>query len=129
MPDKKETILEVIRQIHDQVAVGHPGIARTVNVIGRNYYWPGMNKDIRRYVRNCHVCRRAKAPRDKYNGLLKPLPIPERPRIDITLDYVTGLPKTNGNDAILMVVDRLSKERYYIPCICDEEGTTSEATA
>ena len=129
VPDKKETILEVIRQIHDQVAVGHPGMARTVNVIGRNYYWPGMNKDIRRYVRNCHVCRRAKAPRDKYNGLLKPLPIPERPWMDITLDYVTGLPKSNGNDAILMVVDRLSKERHYIPCTCDEEGTTSEATA
>ena len=38
VPDKKETILEVIRQIHDQVAVRHPRIARTVNIIGQNYY-------------------------------------------------------------------------------------------
>ena len=88
-----------------------------------------MNKDIHRYVRNCHVCRRAKAPRDKYNGLLKPLPIPERPWKDITLDYVTGLPKSKGNDAILMVVDRMSKERHYIPCTCSGEGTIAEATA
>ena len=130
VPDNKGTILEVVRQIHDQIAVGHPGIARTIQTISRNYYWPNMGKDVSRYVRSCHVCRRAKAPRDKYNGLLKPLPIPDKPWSDITLDYVTGLAKSKGQyDAILMVVDRMSKERHYIPCTCSDEETIAEATA
>ena len=130
VPAQDELKLEVIRQIHDQPAVGHPGVARTLEMITRNYYWPKMEADIKRYVRNCHVCRRAKAPRDKYNGLLRPLSIPEQPWQDISLDFVTGLPLSGeGFNAILMVVDRLSKERHYIPCTTEEHGTTSEATA
>ena len=61
--------------------------------------------------------------------MLKPLPILSRPWIDITLDFVTGLPISNGYNAILMVVDCLTKERHYIPCTTDENGTTTEATA
>jgi len=45
------------------------------------------------------------------------------------MDFVTGLPLCEDMDAILMVVDRLSKERYYIPCKAGDEGTTSEQTA
>ena len=130
VPADDDLILDVIRQIYDQVAVGHPGMAKTQRKIARDYYWPGILNSIRRYVRNCHVCKRAKAPRDKYNGVLKPLPVPERPWTDISLDYVTGLPESqNGHNAILMVVDRLSKERHYIPCTAKDEGTTAEATA
>ena len=61
--------------------------------------------------------------------MLKPLPISSRPWIDVTLDFVTGLPISNSYNAILMVVDRLTKERHYIPCTTDENGTTTEATA
>ena len=89
-----------------------------------------MGNDVRRYIRSYHVCRPAKAPRDKYNGLLKPLPIPDKPWSDITLDYVTGLAKSKEKyDAFLMVVDRMSKERHYIPCTCSDEGTIAEAPA
>ena len=130
VPADDDLILDVIRQIHDQVAVGHPAMAKTQRTIARDYYWPGMLNSIRRYVRNCHVCKRAKAPRDKYNGVLKPLPVPERPWTDISMDYVTGLPEPqNGHIAILMVVNRLSKERHYIQCTAKDEGTTAEATA
>ena len=61
--------------------------------------------------------------------MLKPLPIPSRPWTDVTLDFVTGLPISNGYNAILMVVDHLTKERHYIPYTTDENGTTTEATA
>ena len=75
------------------------------------------------------MCRRAKAPRDKYNGALNPLPVPERPWTDITMDFVTGLPECELKNAILMVVDRLAKERVYIPCSDKDERTNAEATA
>ena len=121
--------LLVIREVHDQIASGHPGRQKTISLLARNYYWPKMKDTVYRYIRNCHTCRRAKAPRDRYNGILKPLPIPTRPWTNVTLDFVTGLPSSNGYNAVLMVIDRLTKERHYIPCTTDENGTTAEATA
>ena len=61
--------------------------------------------------------------------MLKPLPILIRPWTDITLDFVTGQPSSNGYNAVLMVIDQLTKERHYIPCTTDENGTTAEGTA
>ena len=130
VPDLDHLRLDVIRQVHDQIAVGHPGYARTFRLINQCYYWPRMDRTIKRYVQNCHPCRRAKAPRDKYNGKLNPLPIPKRNWEDITLDFVVGLPRCSDRyNAILMVIDRLSKERHYIPCDTENDGTSAEATA
>lgn len=60
-----------------------------------------MRDTIERYVRNHHVCKRAKAARDAYNGLLQPLPVSERPWVDMTMDFVTGLPCTEENEGTL----------------------------
>ena len=127
VPDNLQ--LTVIRDVHNQIATGHPGYQKTISLIARNYYWPGLKKMVWRYILNCHTCRRAKAPRDRYNGLLKPLPIPSRPWTDVTLDFVTGLPISNGYNAILMVVDCLTKEKHYIPCTTDKNGTTTKTIA
>ncbi len=87
-----------------------------------------MKDTVHCYIRNCHICRRAKVPRDQYNGLLKPLLISSRPWTNVILDFVTGLPSSNGYNAILIVVDRLTKERHYIPCTTDENDITTETT-
>ena len=47
-------------------------------------------------------------------GLLRPLPVPGRPWSHITLDFVTGLPLSQGNDTILTIVDRFSKVVYFV---------------
>ena len=121
--------LDVIREVHDQPAVGHAGVRRTMLLIQQHFFWPRMKQDVDQYIQNCHVCRRAKAPRDRYNKTLKPLPVPERPWTNITMDFVTGLPECELKNAILMVVDCLAKERVYIPCSDKDEGTNAEATA
>ena len=131
MPERedKQLRMQVIREVHDQPAVGHPESERTLNMLCWHYYWPAMRGDIEQYFRNCHLCKRAKASRDAYNGLLQPLPVPERSWVDLTMDIIVGLPKSQGYDSILMVVDRLSKEKHYIPCTEDNNGTSAEATA
>ena len=56
-----------------------------------------------------------KTPRQALSGLLQPLPVPHRPWSHISLDFVTGLPLSDGNPTILMVVDRFSKAAHFIP--------------
>ncbi|MPV02339.1 transposase family protein, partial [Escherichia coli] len=62
----------------------------------------------------CSVCARNKNSFRTRAGLLQPLPIPSRPWAEISVDFVTGLPTSNGNTAILTVVDRFSKMVHYI---------------
>ena len=88
-----------------------------------------MKDMVHRYIRNCHTCRHAKTPRDQYNSLLKPLLIPTCPWINVTLAFVSGLLSSNSYNAVLIVIDRLTKEKHYIPCTIDENSITAEATA
>lgn len=71
--------------------------------------------------------------RNVYNILLQPLPVPKKSWVDVTLDFVTGLPKchTYGQiyDGIFMVIDCLSKKCHYILCTKENKETLAEATA
>lgn len=116
IPTDDELIIKLLRITHDSPTGGHPGRGKTLEVLQREYYWPGMFETIRRYVSSCHTCRRVKASREKYHGLLKPLPVPERRWQDISVDFVTELPESEGFTNVMVVVDRLSKYRYLIPC-------------
>ena len=81
------------------------------------------------YIHNFHSCKHAKTPRNQYNGLLKPLSILSRPWTDVTLDFIIGSSISKGYNIILILIDCLTKKRYYIPCITDKNGTITEATA
>lgn len=80
------------------------------------------------YILNYHSCRHAKAPRDWYNSLLKSLILLSCPWPDVIFDFIIGLPISNGYNIILIVVDCLTKKRYYIPYSMYKNGTTIEAT-
>ena len=112
----------IIAKHHDHITAGHPGRAKTLEKVKEQYVWEGMRKDIDRYVNNCETCQRTKPRRDKALGLLNPLPISKGIWKSVTLDYITGLPEEQGQNAILIVVDRFSKMAHYIP-------TTKEVSA
>ena len=120
-------LIEVIQKAHDQPACGHPGIARTNELIRREYYWRGMRNTITQYVANCYTCQRAKAPRNKEHGLLQPLPVPEKRWQDLSMDFIIGLSLSSGHDAICVIVDRLTKERHYVACTASDNGTSVTA--
>jgi transposase InsO family protein len=107
---------QIIRDHHDVPIAGHQGIERTHAAIHRIAYWPRMHRDIERYITSCYSCQRIKTSQQSPTGLLKPLPIPARPWEVISMDFITQLPVTkHGHDAILVVVDVLSKMVHFIP--------------
>lgn len=107
----KSLYLLVIREMHDQIASGHPDWQKTMNILACNYYWPKIKNTIYRYSQNCHICRHIKTSRDQYNNILKSLLIFISPWTDFTLDFMTGLLPSNDYNAILIVIDRLTKKK------------------
>ena len=85
-----------------------------------------MRKKIDRFVHNCHTCQRSRTPRHAPFGILKPLSVPERVWKDVSIDFVVGLPWSNGFNAILNVTCRLTKMRHLIPY---RDNTSAEQLA
>ncbi|GMI85390.1 hypothetical protein HRI_002208300 [Hibiscus trionum] len=103
----------LLREFHESKLGGHSGINRTYRRLSANFYWQSMRQDVRHYVRNCQICQRMKSESLRPAGLLQPLPIPVQVFEDLALDFIVGLPKSNGKEAILVVVDRLTKYGHF----------------
>ena len=105
---------QVIHWAHTSLLSCHPGVRRTMFAISRRFWWPSMEPEVREYVEACSVCARNKTSSGSRMGLLQPLPIPSRPWSDISVDFVTGLPVSQGNTTVLTVVHRSSKMTRFI---------------
>ena len=92
---------------------GHSGFLRTYKRLTRDFFWVGMKNDIKEFVEKCLVCQQNKALTLSPAGLLQPLPIPEKIWDDVTMDFIEGLPKSEGYNSILVVVDQLSKYAHF----------------
>ena len=108
--------LRLCKNYHDTPVGGHKGRETTYYRLHRDYTWPGMHQDVKRYVCNCHTCSRSKAPRHAKYGELHPLNVPEGPWKDISLDFIPDLPEAKGKNTIRLVIDRLTKQQHSIPC-------------
>ena len=115
VPDTDNLRLLITQSHHDHALAGHPGIKKTIQQIKRRFNWPGLDKFVTDFVKSCPDCRRAKAIRHKPFGPLRFLPIPERPWSSLSMDFIEGLPPSDGHDSILVVVDRLTKMSIFIP--------------
>ena len=111
---------------HDSLDSGHLGRDKTYQRLARSYYWPGMGKSVDKYVRTCDNCQRSKGDKPRQQ-LLQPLPVPEEPWKDISIDFITGLPvSADGHDCIMTFVDRLTKQAHFVPT---KSTITSEGSA
>ena len=88
---------------------------KTLELISREYYWPGMTEFVKVYIKGCATCQTTKIwPPVKV--LIKPNEIPEAIWETMTMDFITDLPALNGYDSILTVVDHHSKAIILSPC-------------
>lgn len=115
----------IITEAHSRLTTAHPGINKTRKLINTRYWWPRMGSDIDQYIANC-VCRAAKHPRDKTPGLLHPIPPSQRAWQSVVMDF-NELPKDKyGFDNALVMIDRLTKASWTIPCT---KGATARDAA
>ncbi|GJW98702.1 putative reverse transcriptase domain-containing protein [Tanacetum coccineum] len=80
------------------------------------YWWPNMKDEIVTYVSKCLICAKVKAEHQNQSGLLQQPEIPKWKWEKITMDFVSGLPRTpSGYDSIWVIVDRLTKSAHFLP--------------
>ena len=114
VPDVPELKLSILESRHDSPLAGHFGQEKTYQLLSRDFYWPGMTKDVKDYVNRCYDCNRNKSSNHRKFGLLQPLPIPPLPWHSLSMDFISQLPMSNGYDSILVVVDRFSKMSLFL---------------
>lgn len=106
---------QLIQQFHANPTGGHSRVLVTYKKIASVFYSRGMKKMVKQWIQSCDVCQRCKSDLNAYPGLLQPLPIPTHVWTDISMDFIDGLPSSQGKTMILVVVDRLSKYAHFIP--------------
>ena len=116
---------KLIAAHHDPPTHAHPGRTKTLSALQKQYYWPSMRSDVERYVKNCSTCRRTHVSRDRPPGLLQPLPIPDRCWQHVSFDFKSFPKDRHGYDNVFVVVDRLGKRAFSIPC--NKTVTAAEA--
>ena len=80
-----------------------------MDLIKRNYWWPGIKNDVKRYIQGCFKCQQNKVQHIKKAGELHPLKTPEGPWKEISIDIIGPLLKSNEKDIIVVIVDRFTK--------------------
>ncbi|GKA27573.1 putative reverse transcriptase domain-containing protein, partial [Tanacetum coccineum] len=94
----------------------HPGLDKMYQDLKPLYWWPNMKVDIATYVSKCLTCAKVKAEHQKPSGLLQQPEIPVWKWERITMDFMSGLPRTpSGYDTIWVIVDRLTKLAHFLP--------------
>ena len=102
---------DAVMQAHHATAyAGHFGVARTVEHISRQFWWPGLHASVQTYCDSCPQCQQNKASNKRPFGLLQPHSIPDSRWSVVSLDFVSGLPMTSRkHDSIFVFVDKLTK--------------------
>ncbi|QRW23049.1 Retrotransposable element Tf2 protein [Rhizoctonia solani] len=114
VPDNKPLKEKLLREFHDSPLAGHPGQQQTLELLSCNYWWPGMKSSAKEWVECCPVCQANQCAHAPVIAL-KPLEVPPFPFHTISYNFITGFPKSQGHNAILVVIDLFSKFGHFIP--------------
>ncbi|GBG91025.1 hypothetical protein CBR_g51684, partial [Chara braunii] len=108
VPNRESLRSLFLGECHD--ATRHFGYKKTTANLLQRFWWPTMMKDAKLYVETCQVCQRDKSRTHAPLGLLKPVPIPERPGESLSMDFMdTLITSKSGMRYVYVIVDRFSK--------------------
>ena len=103
----------IFLELHNSPLGGHSGFLKTYHRVKKDFFWDGLKFDIQMFVAGCLVCQKNKFETINTPGLLQPLSIPIQRWEEISMDFITGLPKSKGKSVIMVVVDRLTKYAQF----------------
>ena len=115
IPGSPELRCWIVSQHHDTRVAGHAGWWKTLELVACNYWWPQMSCYIGQYVKTCDLCLWTKAQCQPLIGELAPLPVPEFHWDTISVNFIVELLDSHGYDAVMNVVDSVSKMSHFIP--------------
>ncbi|KAA0048134.1 ty3-gypsy retrotransposon protein [Cucumis melo var. makuwa] len=118
VPEDSAVKTELLTEAHSSPFTMHPGSTKMYQDLRSVYWWRNMKREVADFVSRCLVCQQVKAPRQRSAGLLQPLSVPGWKWESVSMDFITGLPKTlKGYTVIWVVVDRLTKSAHFVPGI------------
>eukprot|EP00253_Pinus_taeda_P031027 PITA_31027 len=103
----------ILAELHSSPIAGHSGFQKMYARTKGSFFWTGMKKDILTFVTKCDVSQRHKGETINTPCTLQPLPIPASIWMEVSMDFITGLPKSGNKSVIMVVVDRLSKYAHF----------------
>lgn len=116
VPNEADIKRRILEEAHCTPYSIHPGQDKMYKDLKKHFWWTGMKKEVVDFVTHCLTCQKVKGERQRPGGLLQPLEIPNWKWESISMDFITGLPRTpSGKNAIWVVVDRLTKVAHFIP--------------
>jgi Integrase zinc binding domain len=106
----KSEVRRILRESHESPwEITHVGSSKLFHKLATQFYWPRMWADIVHYIKTCNICQKIKTDKRGPIGKLHPHAIPLLPFEVVTLDLITDLPKSEGHNAVLVIVDKLTK--------------------
>ena len=114
MLKNEELRVEIIQLQHDVLVAGHGERWKMSELVTRNYWWPGIMRDVGKYVDGYNIYQRMKNRIEVLAGKLKLSEILEKPWIYLIVDFITKLLLVAGKGEILVVCNRLLKMTYFV---------------
>lgn len=112
----KSERLAILRAAHKSpYLTAHAGAEKLWEYLSSRFYWPRMKTDILEFCASCDVCQKTKPDNFRRYGKLLPHAIPTRPYESISMDFIVNLPWSDECNAILVIVDHLTKHAQFIP--------------
>lgn len=106
--------IEILKECHDDPKSSHQGVQKTIDRVMDRYYWPGVSRDVKEYVKKCEICRMSKTDNIKAPGLMGKAKQAQTPWQVISMDLLGPFPRSQqGNSYLLVISDWLTK----FPCI------------
>src|SRR5258705_4182393 len=115
VPDNPQLRHDLVHAHHSATVAGHPGRWKTLELVSWNYWWPGLSRYVAKFVTGCDACNWTKTFPTQKVGKLIPNKVPDRHWQVISVDMIGELLDSKGYNAVLVVVDHLSKWVHTVP--------------